>query len=84
MVAALMVNTAAIRIAYTRSRSEVTWRPKASVVGLGAVPAAASAASPLAKAVPANSMATNSRPLPRNTEAKNRSSSAPIGLAPRR
>src|SRR5215475_9483738 len=36
MVAVLMVKTAAIRIAYRRSRSEVIWRPKTSVSGPGA------------------------------------------------
>src|SRR5208283_3045569 len=80
MVTVLMVKTAAIRIAYRRSSSEVIWRPRASVSGLGAAadPAATSAISPPAKAAPTNSMATNSRPLPRKTDAKNRSSRRPI------
>ena len=79
MVTVLIVNTAAIRIAYTCSRSPVICRPAASVSGPGAAdPAAASAISPPAKAAAANSMATNSSPLPRNTEAKNRSSRCPI------
>src|SRR6516225_7527352 len=61
MVAVLTVNTAAIRIPYTCNRSEVTWRPSASVSGPGADadPAVTSAINPPAKAAAANSMATN-------------------------
>ena len=51
-----MVKTAAIRIAYKCSKSEVIWRPTASASGPGvaADPAAISASSPPAKAAPAN------------------------------
>jgi hypothetical protein len=63
------------RIAYTCRSSPVTWRPTARVSGRGAAADcnAMSGISPPAKAVAVNSMATNSRPLPKNTDAKNRS-----------
>ena len=66
-----MVKTPAIRIAYTCSRGEVIWRPSASDVRAGEPRPGRRASprvSPPAKAAPANSMATNSRPLPRNTD----------------
>lgn len=56
IVAALIVKTAAIRIAYRCSRREVNWRPRASASGPGvaADPAASSATSPPEKAAPAH------------------------------
>ena len=55
------------------------WRPHGQRVGAGDRRSRAAAAiSPPAKAAATNSMATNSSPLPRNTEAKNRSSRCPI------
>jgi len=81
MVAVLIVNTAAIasrthaQIAYTCTSSPVTWRPTAGVSGPGAAADcnAMSGISSPTKAAAVNSMATNSRPLPKNTDAKNRS-----------
>ena len=80
MIDVLSVDTAAIRVAYARSSSPVTWRPMARVSGAGAAgdPDATSVIRPSARAAATNSMATNSRPLPRNKVAKNWSSRGPI------
>ena len=80
MIDVLSVNTAAIRVAYTRSSSPVTRRPTARVPGAGAAddPDATSVIRPSARAAATNSMATNSRPLPRNKVARKWSSRGPI------
>jgi hypothetical protein len=67
MAVVLTVNTAAIRLRYMCNKTEVTWRPSASVSGpgAGADPAAASVISAPVKAAAANSIATNNKPLPR-------------------
>jgi hypothetical protein len=53
------------------------WRPSARVPATGG-PEDVSAMSPPATAAATNIMATNNKPLPRNTVAKNRSSRSPI------
>src|SRR4051794_6616867 len=79
-VVVAMMNTAAIRIAYTFSRMLVTRRPNAQIPGWDAAIALSSAVNkrPAATAAADNIMATNSNPLPRNTVAKSRSSPSPI------
>jgi len=54
------------------------WRPSTKVPLAGVPDCGWLAIRPPATAAPTNSMATNSRPLPKNTVAKNRSSRSPI------
>src|SRR5688572_7831512 len=73
-----IVNTAAMRIAYTCSSVNVTRRPNDHVSDGGTAADSSDSSNPPATAPPVNSIAIISSPLPRNTVAKNRSSPAPI------
>jgi hypothetical protein len=81
MVAVEIVNTAAILIAYMCiMTAAILWLSAKASVGALVRVATAWARTPANSPLATNSIATNNRPLPRNTVAKNRSSRSPIRL----